>query len=61
MRRLGEWNFRIKIFTNIRNGEKDELGTRCPELVLHACPKCTFASSLSNIPDLILEYKFLGF
>ena len=38
MRRRGESNFRIEIFTNIRNGQKDELGTRCPELVLLTVP-----------------------
>ena len=41
MRRRGESNFRIEIFTNIRNGQKDELGTEClecPELVLSTVP-----------------------
>jgi hypothetical protein len=37
--RRGESNFRIEIFTNIsRNGQKDEFGTPCPELVLLAVP-----------------------
>jgi hypothetical protein len=34
MRTREESNFRIEIFTNIRGGQKDELGTRCPELVM---------------------------
>ena len=34
----GVENRRIEIFTNIRNGQKDELGTRCPELVLLTVP-----------------------
>ena len=34
MRSRGESNFRIEILTNITRGQKDELGTRCPELVL---------------------------
>ena len=38
MHRRGESNFRIEIFTNIRGGQKDELGTRCPELVLLTTP-----------------------
>ena len=38
MRRRGESNFRIEIFTNIRHGQKDELGTPCPELVLLTVP-----------------------
>ena len=38
MRRRGESNFRIEVFTNIRNGQKDEFGTRCPELVLLTVP-----------------------
>ena len=38
MRRRGESNFRIEILTNIRNGQKDELGTRCPELALLTVP-----------------------
>ena len=38
MRRRGESSFRIEIFTNIRHGQKDELGTRCPELVLLTVP-----------------------
>ena len=38
MRRRGESNFRIEIFTNIGHGQKDELGTPCPELVLLTAP-----------------------
>jgi hypothetical protein len=38
MRRRGESNFRIEIFTNIRRGQKGELRTRCPELVLLTVP-----------------------
>ena len=38
MRRRGESNFCIEIFTNIRHGQKDELGTLCPELVLLTVP-----------------------
>ena len=38
MRRRGESNFRIEIFANIGHGQKDELGTRCPELVLLTVP-----------------------
>jgi hypothetical protein len=38
MRRRGDLNFRIEIFTNIGHGQKDELGTRCPELALLTVP-----------------------
>ena len=38
MRTRGESNFRIEIFTNIGHGQKDELGTRCPELALLTVP-----------------------
>ena len=36
--RRGESNFRIGIFGNIRHGQKDELGARCPELILLTVP-----------------------
>ena len=36
--RRGESNFRIEIFTNIRGAQKDEVGTRYPELVLLTAP-----------------------
>jgi hypothetical protein len=36
--RCGESDFRIEIFTNIRNGQKCELGRQPPELVLLAAP-----------------------
>ena len=42
--RRGESNFRIEIFANIRNGQKDELGGQ------HAYPKCTFGSGWPNMP-----------
>ena len=38
MRRRGESSFRIEIFTNIRHGQKDELGQLLPELVLLTVP-----------------------
>jgi hypothetical protein len=34
----GESNFRVEIFVNIRRGQKDELETPCPELVLLSAP-----------------------
>ena len=36
--RRGELNFRIEIFANTRGGQKDELGTPCPELALLTVP-----------------------
>ena len=38
MRMRGESDFHIEIFTNIRRGQKGELGTRCPELALLTAP-----------------------
>ena len=38
MRRRGESNFRIEIFTNITRGQKDELWGQPPELVLLTVP-----------------------
>ncbi len=38
MRRRGESNFRIEIFTNIGHGQKGQFGTPCPELVLLTFP-----------------------
>ena len=38
MRRRGESNFRIEIFTNIRGGQKDEFGKLLPELALLTVP-----------------------
>ena len=52
MRRRGESNFRIEIFTNIRNGQKDEFG---PELVLLTVPNVReyfYAKIRSSTPAL---------
>jgi hypothetical protein len=42
----GESNFRIDIFAKVRGGQYGNS-------ILHACPKCTFASGWPNMPVLI--------
>ena len=54
--RRGESNLRIEIFANIRNGQKEELGTPCPELVLLTVPNPVDLISIQT-PALVSYYS----
>ena len=60
MRRRGELNFRMEIFTNITRGQKDEFGKLLPDLALLTARNIReyfYAKIRSSMPTLS---AFLG-